>query len=182
MPPSNTSLVGLVHEITEIERQLIQGEGQLSPEIEALFDLTTGAIKDKVDRYKFIMDAMDARSVYFKDLSDQMTSARRLFENQKNRLKENLKYAMTNMDTTELEGHDWRFKLSRLKDKVVIDQSKLPSEYMKDEVIRVVDKDAIESALMLGETIPGVTTEPSTQLRPYVNPAGRAKTVKEIRP
>ena len=178
--PENKSLVSLVQELTQIERELIQNEGTLSPESEQLFDLTQGDIKTKVDRYKHVMDAMDARSVYFKERADEMARARKLFESQKERLKSILKYAMTSLDTPELEGYDWRWRLSPLKDKLVIDATELPREYMKEEKIMVPNREAIEGDLLLGKTILGARFESSTMLRSYVNPVGKAKAVKEV--
>lgn len=176
----NKSLIALVHEITEIERQLIEAEGQLTPQMEELFNLTTGNLKEKADRYKFVMDSLDARAVYFAERGEEMDRASKLFENMKKRLKENLKFAMRAMQTTDLEGIDWRWKLSPLADRLEIDKKCLPSGFFKDEIIKVPDREKIEKALLLGEKVEGAEFKPSESLRPYVNKTGRAKPVKEI--
>lgn len=175
----NKPLVALVSEFAELDRLLIESGGELTPEIEQQFMINRDNMRSKVDRYKLYMDHLDARAVYFKDIADQALAAKRLFENHKSRLKENVKYAMSSMDTTELEGDDWRFKLSAPKDKISIDDKLLPEDFKKTEIIKIPDREAVETALMLGEEIPGVTVEKSYQLRSYINHAGRAKPVKE---
>lgn len=175
------SLVSLVFDITEIERQIVQCDGELTPELEAQFDLTTGDIRSKIDAYKIVSDAFQARAEYFKDSAEQLTHARRLFENQKNRLKENVKFAMKNLNVTELEGNDWRYKLSRGKPALQIDESLLPDGFFKTVETKVVDRVAIEEALALGMTIPGVSMQESESLRVYVNAAGKSREVKEIK-
>lgn len=177
---SERSLVTLMHEITQIETLLIESGGEMTPLLEEAFDLTKGEIRTKADSYKIIMDAMDARSVYFKERADEMVYARRIFENHKQRLKDNLKFFMHATAQTDLEGYDWRWKLTPLKDRLVIDEKALPPEYFKTETIQVVDRERIEGDLVLGTEIAGVTREPSEMLRSYVNKVAKAKPVKEV--
>lgn len=173
------SLVDLVRELTEIERQIIEGDGALPPETEQMFDLTHGEIATKVDRYKHVIDALEMRAMHFKAMADEATAARRTFENHRQRLRENLKFAIKSMDTDEVCGHDWRYKLSTLKPRLVIDESQLPRDWFIHETIvqSSPDKEGILKAMQLGEEIPGCTLESSEQLRSYVNHAGRAREV-----
>lgn len=173
------SLILMTQEIIELERALLENDGVLPPEMEERFNLTTGTLASKVDNYKYVMAAMDARSVYFKDLENQAKAARQIFDNTKDRLKDLLKWSMHSLDVRELLGHDWRFVLSGSKNRLVIDETKLPPKYFKEVKSLVPDKDLIEGDMALGTIIDGVTTEPVEQLRSYVNNAGRARQVKE---
>jgi hypothetical protein len=174
-------LVALVDEITKIEVALIDSGGELPKEMEELFDLTQGDLRSKVDRYKYMMDAMEARSVYFKERADEMAHARKIFDNQKLRLKDRMKFAMDLLKATDLEGNDWRFKLTQNDDRLEINSKDLDPAYTREEVVKVPDAERIRSDLSLGLPVQGAQLVASMTLRSYVNKVGKAKLVKEAK-
>lgn len=173
------ALIELVSDFVEMERQLMESGGELTPAIEDMMAINQGDIKTKVDRYKLFMDSLDARAAYFKGIEEQAAAARRMFASHKERLKQNMKFVMRNMATREIAGHDFRFVLSALKPKMVVNEAELPPEYWKEQITKVVDYEKIEKDCLLGSSVKGVTIEDVDSLRNYLNHAGRAKPVKE---
>lgn len=175
------SLLTLTSEIAAIEQAILANDGELTPEIEKMLDLSTGDMKSKVDSYKHVMDAIDWRAAYFKSIKDQAAAAQKTFDGLKDRLKNNLKFCATKLKTDDLRGHDWRFKISTLKPKIVFDGTPVPPEFCKEVVTKTMapDRDAIEKALLLGEAVPGAAFEEVQSLRSYVN--NEPKQVKEAK-
>lgn len=178
--PDSKSLITLVQEFGEIERYIIGNDGEVSPALEEFMDLHRGELSAKVDGYKLFMDFIDSRAAYLKDIEGQYYAARKALENQKECMKGNLKFAMNAMKTEDLEGTQFRFKLSKPKPKLAIDMALLDDYWKKEEVKMVADADLIQKYLDEGSDIPGVTVESSQTLRSYVNAAGKAKPVKEV--
>jgi hypothetical protein len=175
----NKNLIALAAEVAALERALLESGGELPPDLEATFDLTTGNLRAKVDRYRSVIDAFEARAKYFADLKAQAKAAQETFETQVERLKGRLRHAMTSSGETELQGNDWRYVLAHGKEKLVIKDS-LPPEYLIEKVTLEPDKESIRTALEMGFAVPGAELVESTSLRAYVNLAGRAREVKEI--
>lgn len=178
----NKSLVMIASEIAMLEKKVMEANGEITPEIEALMDLSTGNLIEKIDRTRYVMDAFDTRAMYFKDIENQAYAGRKLFENSKDRLKQNLKKSMTMMNTDELCGESYRYKLSISKPKLrVVDEALIPVQYKKEKVTTtmVADMELIENDLALGVEIPGVAMERTETLRGYIHGANKPKQVKE---
>lgn len=176
---ASKNLVQLAAEVASLEHALLESGGELPADLEATFDLTTGDLRNKVDRYHHVIDAFEARARYFEGIERQAKDARKVFENQVERLKANLRHAMTATSEKELLGNDWRYVLAKGKEKLVTNES-LPPEYFREKVTLEPDKDSIRSALEMGFDVPGAALVESASLRAYVNVAGRAREVKEL--
>lgn len=178
MSEPNKSLMAITAEVIAVERALIENDGVLPPEIEEQFNLATGDLKDKVDRYWIVLEALDARAGYFKSLAESATAARKMIENKHASLKANLKFTMQQLNLSELEGNDYRYKLSNSKPKLVIDDDALPPGYKKAVQTFVPDKEQIENDLALGMSVPGAHMETVQSLRGYMNAGAKAKPIK----
>lgn len=164
------NLVAIAAHIADIERQILEAGGELTPEIEAAFDLSQGEFSEKIDRYYWMIQACDWRAAQFKSIADQGTAARKNFENVKERLKDRLKLVAKEGDVDELKGVDWRFKISvSSKPKLVFTGEPIPQEWCKEEIKFVPDKERIENALLMGEKVPGVHFEDVQSIRSYPN-------------
>ena len=177
---SNTkNLVHLANRVADLEQALLENDGVLPPELEEQFDLSTGELREKIDRYKYVIDAFESRAEYFKKMEADVKAAKKIFDNQAERLRDRLKYVMNAGGETELVGHDWRFKLSNAKEKLVVGKE-VPDEFMKDVVVREVDKESIITSIKMGFPVAGCELVPSQSMRVYVNAGTKARPVKEI--
>lgn len=171
MSDAKKALSSLAIEVLEIQKQIIENDGVLPAELEAKLDLNGELMADKVDSYKYVLDACEWGAAWMKSMADQATARRKSFEGIRERLKANVKFSMLRMDTTDLKGHEHRFKLSQLKSKLVIDETRLPQTWWKEVTTTtlVPDKESIEAQLLLGIPIEGASFEPVHQIRVYPN-------------
>lgn len=178
------SLIALVGDFAAFDKQLVESGGEITPEMEAALDLTGADMARKVDGYKLYMDHLDAQAMYFEDIEKQAQHGKRLFNNHREKMKENLKFAMTCLGVDELAGEAFRFKKSTLKPKLVIEsQDALPPSYIKKEMVEVtsIDKESLMIDLGLGKSVAGAQLVDVVSVRSYVNPAAKARPVKELK-
>lgn len=171
----NKSLVSIVSEVNQLEKMLIEAGGEITPEIEALLTVKEVNLPQKVDNYSFILERMKSAEAFYKERSELFSSAARAFKNAQATLKERLKMAMHEMGVDELSGEEIRFKLSKSKPSLVIDElAAIPTEYFEQVVQNELQKDKLTEDLKIGE-VPGAHLEDSFSLRSYANSPKSAK-------
>jgi hypothetical protein len=164
------SLVSLTINTLDLEKRLFESGGEITPEIEQELEITENNLSEKVDNYKLLIDHLDHRVNYFKDVKAQVNSAQNILKNTVERLKSNLKFACEKLKTDELCGDLYRFKLSKPKSKVVIeDKAEIPLSFMNEVVSFEPNLERIQEALERGEVITGCRLEESQSLRSYMN-------------
>lgn len=166
---TNKSLITLVSESNDLERMLIESGGELTPEIEAMLQVKGAQLPDKVDAYHFTKDRFATLETYYKERANFYYNIAKQCGAVQDRLVENLKYAMNELHTDELVGHDVKFKLSKSKAKLVIDDPEMVPVAYKTEVITTqIEKEKLRADLEIGE-VAGAHLEPSFSLRTYAN-------------
>jgi hypothetical protein len=160
----NKSLIDLSKETQEFEQKILEAEGEITPEIEKSLAELTKDLANKVDNYEMLMKGLEARTELFRMQSQRFTKAAISIDNLIERLRDNIKIAMTHMNVTELQGNFIKWKLSSSNSKLVIDdQSLIPEKYKKVEIS--IDKAKVKDALKDGETVPGARLEVGVTLR-----------------
>lgn len=174
------SLLAIANEVNSLETLLLESMGEITPEIEKHLSVKETHLPDKVDSYYFIMEKMKANEAFYKAQAEKFTSAARTFKNAQETLKERLKIAMAEMNTDEIKGHAWRFKLSASKPSLVVEnEAEIPKEYFVQTIITFLEKDRLLEDLKIGQ-VPGAKLEPSSSLRSYVNtPKDSKKAAKD---
>lgn len=165
----SNSLFDLALGASHITEKLIESGGEISTELEAVFDDIGTQLATKVDSYSAIIDRLDVEAEFFKSRADAYLKVSKSCKALKDRLNTNIKAAMVMMDTDEIKGEEMRFKLSKLAPKIVIDEAALPSNFKMVVTETVPDKSLIKDAVEAGEEIPGVTREEVFSLRKYLN-------------
>lgn len=170
------SLVKIINEVSQLEQKLIESEGSITPEIEALLSVSTELLPAKVDNYSMVIERFDALSEHYKERAAFFSKIAKQCENVQESLKENIKFAMKTLNVDELSGQDVRFKLQKVKAKVVIeDESLIPDDYYKSEIVHTLQKDKLKGDLEIGP-IPGAKLEESFSLKTYAaTPAKKGK-------
>lgn len=164
----SNSLVSLQQKALDLEKEVISNDGELSPALELELDLTSGELATKVDSYKTYIDYLEMRAEYFSALCVEASKYKKTLENLVKNLESRLEYAMIVGETTELRGHQYRFKRQASKDKLIIDMLKLPEQYV-EEVSEIKPlKEAIRLALEGGIEVPGAKLEPSFHIKQYL--------------
>lgn len=165
----NVSLVELVDGMNAIMTQIIENNGELTPETEGMLFQVETQLASKVDSYAFIMDRLGVEVEFWKNKAAEYNAVAKSCDNLHDRLKNAIKGAMIALNQDAAHGIDFRFQLSRTKPRLCIDESKLPSAYKMQVIETRPDKDKINADLLLGVPIEGVHTEESYALRKYVN-------------
>lgn len=165
------SLRDLVHASNSITEALIDG-GELTPELESALAVIETNLPEKIDGYHIMMTRLEEEAKYFKEKAAEFSLLANRIQNTQCRLKESIKQAMRDLGEDELKGNDYRFKLTNLKPKLVIDEIHIDRSYYMQVTKYEIDKKKIEEDLKLGVPVKGAKLEEIKALRLYLNSRG----------
>lgn len=176
----NRSLANLTKDHAAIISLLLESDGEVNEVIEKWMEINQEGLADKVDQYRYVMDAMNMQLSAFKLRAAEFVAAAVTLESAVLRMKDRLKTAMQAMNTDELLGNEFRFKLAKNPPSVVIEnEDNLPATFCKEKVVLSPDKVKIREALERGETIVGCSIQQGTSVRPYMN-TKKIRDVKKV--
>lgn len=174
-PKAGSGLLALVNEAAELESRIVAlaelNEGEVDAKLEGYLNEVKANVATKADHYKFVMDRLEMAGALLEQRADEFYRAAAAMELVRESMKARIKEAMLTMGTEELRGAQWRFKLSKTKGRLVLDENfkdKLPAEYLIVKTVYDCDKERVRAALEEGKEVPGAHIEPGHQLRTYV--------------
>lgn len=165
----------LAQDALALEQLIFEEGGELSETLERWLAEVETNLTVKVDSYHFAMQRFESTAEMLKKRASQITTAARALENVQERLKDRIKLAMQTIGTDEVKGTEFRFKLARGKERVIIDEKQVSPEFFSEKtvVVRELNRDKLVEAAKAtpeGQAYPaGIRFEPAFQLRPYVN-------------
>jgi len=163
-------LLEITKELHALELAVIDSGGEFSDEIENQINPLVIAKEKKVDAYSAMITRLEGLEEEFKKKAESFLQVSKTAKNLRESLKNNIKLAMSHLDSTVLEGALYTFKLSKAKSKlVIVSEASIPQIYKKKIITEELDKDLLRSDLESGKTIPGAILEPSTSLRTTVS-------------
>lgn len=127
-----------------------------------------------MDAYQAVLERLEIEGEYWASKAEAYAKMAKGCKGARERLKDSLKYAMKELGTDELIGHDCKFKLSNSKPKLVVDETDLDKSYYMQVTMTVVDKKRIEEDLKIGVPVKGAKLEEVKSIRSYLN-KGSAK-------
>lgn len=164
------SLIDLASESKSIVDRLIANGGELDEDLERELEVSSRELSEKIDSYKFVLEELKLREAFWRQIKDEASAAQRSVKNGSENLKSRIRYAMKHLEVDELSGSKYRAKLSAAKSKILIsDESLIPSEYLRERVVREPDKEKILQELLKGNKIDGCVLEDSKSLRFYTS-------------
>lgn len=163
------SLRSLVTLSNDLLNQLLESNGQLTPELEEQLSKLEIALPAKVDSYAYLIDRFEAEAEFWKARAENNALVMKACLAAQKRLKDNLKFAMQEQKAGEIKGNEVRFKLQNSKPSLVIDETIIDPAYTYQHVETRIDKKKIEEDLKIGVPVKGATLEPSFSLRVYAN-------------
>jgi hypothetical protein len=165
----NKSLITIVNESASIEAMLIESGGELTDEIQNFLSVNASELATKVDGYHMIIDRFDSLKKYYAEKAEFFKTISIQCDNASKRLKENIKFAMIEMNVDEIKGHDMRFKLSNGAGKLVIDDSEMvPVEFKEEKTETIIKSADLKEALKKGPVV-GAHIEATQSVRAYAN-------------
>jgi hypothetical protein len=155
-----TTLYELSDEYAHLMAEIDAHEGEIAPELEAKLDAAGGSLVEKVDALCAIVRELDAdaevygREAIFFAAKAKAASGRVAW------LKAYLLRCLQAADLKDVRGAHFRAVRAKNPAAVVIDAgTKVPFEYEREKVEKVVDKVALKEALAKGAEIPGIRLE-----------------------
>lgn len=176
----NKSLAEIVKNHKSLDELLVENGGELSDlEQEQIIDSWMSEIKsdlsNKADGYKYKMDQLESASEVLRDRAKMISLAAKTVENMSDNLKSRMKQAMNELGLSEIISNDFKFKLSPLKPKLVLDSKLVDSKYEIPKMIIDLDKESILKDLESGLEVAGAKIEPVYTIRVTAN-----KKIKEL--
>jgi len=166
MTEKKATLYDLVKKQSTITQQLLENDGELTPEIEAMIKKVDEELPKKVDSYATLMDKLKSEVSYLKELEKSISSKRKAVENVLKNLDTRVKQVV--MEVGELAGDYYTYKPVKQGKKLVIDSNqKFDKCYLTETVVTEVNKKLIQEDLELGEVIPGAELVPVVSVRKY---------------
>jgi hypothetical protein len=166
------SLRSIVAQTKDIVAAIVENNGEITPEIEVALMVIEERTPAKIDAYAVVMERMEMESKYWAEKAEYYKRVSNSCKNVREKLRENIKYAMEQLGTKELMGRDVRFRLSSSTPKLVINEDILDREYLKTEYVTSPDKDRIKEALKAGTDVEGACFLETTSLRQFANAKG----------
>jgi len=161
------NLMTLAKTVAEIPYLLEETQGEITPEIEQLMTISSSELVAKIDSYQYVLERLELEQQFAKEKAAKWAKVAKTFENTKQRIKENIKDAMKQMQTTELVGEESRFVLTKVKPSLNLFEEDLTDSYKMIVQTVVPDKEKIRADLELGVPVPGATLEQGFALRSY---------------
>lgn len=164
--PVKKSLVQIAFEFEHLMDQINNPEGEITLELESLIGISSEELSNKLDAYGYLMDRLESEQEQYKKKADAYYSKATRCKDTAEKIKENIKAVMVQMEAKKLSGDDYTFTISPAKPKVlVIDENQIPTSYFRQEIVSKLSKDAVREAIEKGETVSGATLEQSYTLR-----------------
>lgn len=102
----------LITQMQEIEEQLIEAQGELTPEIEALISATEEKIEDKLDSYAAVIEYLKGQAEYLDKQEKLFAGRKRTVKNSIDSMKERMLGAMQAIgrDKIKTSAHSYSYR------------------------------------------------------------------------
>lgn len=139
------------------ESEVIDSEtGEVLIDVFEELDKLSMQRNDKILNIARYIDSLKRDSELLKEKAEQLKDRAKSKENKLERLKTYVKESMVKFDTKKIEDETVTVRINSAKVATVLDESKIPEEYLNTVVKVSPDKRKILADLKLGKVIPGV--------------------------
>jgi len=163
------TLPEITRKLGELEATIQENLGEIDSETEKELELWTESLMHKVDSYYHVVEKFKGIEKHWNEKAKYYSNVAKGCRSVHERLKERLKFHMAEKKKTEVFGQDFKFRLSKSKDKLEIDEREIHAKWMKQVVKWEPDKEKIREALENNEKIDGAKLIKSYSLRSYAN-------------
>jgi Siphovirus Gp157 len=166
MEQMSQTLKSLLIQSADLESQLIEMSGELSPELEQSLMTIEFKVPEKVSNYQRLIDRLEMESENLTARAEKFGKAGATLWGLREKLLSNVKHLMIENELTELKGQYEAFTITPGKSSVEItDLSELPRNYICQTITERPDKEKIHDALKGGQTVPGSKLKETKVLR-----------------
>lgn len=163
----NQTLMTISGDMAAVLGLIDEAQGELNPTLEAWLAEIGADLGNKVDCYIGRVDGLEMMADVCRKRAKDATAAARTIENMQAQLEDRIKLTMNELGRNELQGTEWRYKLTATKGSLQINEGELPAAYTIQVTTSAPDKERVRAELDAGKLIPGATIKPGFQLRKY---------------
>lgn len=159
------TLVDLDRECRDLVAQLSTSGEDISEGALKVLETAELALCEKVDAYSHVMARLRSEESFWSDQESKCYAAKKAFKSAQERLKERMRWVLTQREDKSLQGQISRFFLARATPRVEINLENLPDEYKVSKIEISADRAKVESALKAGKIVPGAVMVENFALR-----------------
>lgn len=135
--------------------QLIENEGELTPELETALQINKEQLESKSVDYCYVIKQFDAECEIIDNEIKRLQQAKKVRENTIERLKQTLSNAMRSFEVNEIKTPLVKLSFRKSESVIVYDTNSLPQMFKTIKVTETPDKTKIKDAIKAGETVVG---------------------------
>lgn len=170
-----TSLVALSEEYAHVEQAMLRAAeenlGEIPPDVALYLDTIESQIAYKADHYKFVLDRLEESGAMLYRQAEEFERAAKALSRAREAMKERILTSMQAMETTEVRGVNFRFKLQ----KNATPSLEFPPTWDKEpppeftSLKPYLDTTKLRAEVEAGKPIPGVKLTQGYHIRSYIN-------------
>jgi hypothetical protein len=161
------SIYNIEKNYNQLAEQLIDNDGELTPELSEQLAITEEQLQNKSVAYSFVIKEMDADVDIIDAEIKRLQAAKKQREKASEYLKERIKHAMDLFQIDEIKTPLVKINFRKSETVEVDDVNQLPSLYKVVKVTEQADKAAIKAALKDGVEVAGcsIATHRNLQIK-----------------
>ena len=149
------TLYNIEKEYLDLTSEIIENEGELTPELDERLTITKNALEYKANQYAHVIKTLDHEVDAIDKEIERLQAMKKARSNAKDRLKKAVADAMQIFEITEIKGEFMKLYFKKTEAVVIDDEKLLPSTYQREKITYTPNKTAIKEAIENGEEIPG---------------------------
>jgi hypothetical protein len=150
-----SNIYNITTEFLQLEAQLIENGGELTPEIEQALIINKDELQHKSIQYGYVIKSLSDNVDAIDNEIKRLQAMKKVNENAIDRLKDTLSSAMQLFGISELKTPTLKINFRKSEQVVVNDVNALPSDYKTIKVTEQADKIKIKQAIKGGEDVIG---------------------------
>jgi hypothetical protein len=159
------SIYQIENEYQLLINQIIEAEGEITPQQELNLQITKEQLQSKGINYAYVIRKLDFESDVIDAEIKRLSQLKKVRQNLSERLKANITHAMHTFEVDKIESPLIKISFRKSQAVEVGDVNSLPSEYKVVKVTEQADKIKIKQALQNGEQIQGCSIITNTNLQ-----------------
>ena len=151
----NKSLYQIESQYLDLSNQLIESDGEITPDMEQALQIAQNELESKGISYGYIIRKFETEVDIIDAEIKRLQSLKKAREKSSERLKERIKSAMELFDIQKIETPLLKLSFRKSESVEVDDINSLPALYKAIKVTETADKKLIKQALETGKEIEG---------------------------
>ena len=160
-----TSLFQIEQEYKEIAEQLIELEGEPTPELEASLIINQQNLETKSTNYGIVIKQMDYEVGIIDSEIKRLNALKKQRTNAIERLENNIKNAMEIFGMSEIKTPLMKLSFRKSESVEVENIDLLDKEFVSEKITFTADKTKIKAAIKEGRTVQGATLQINNNLQ-----------------